>query len=75
MQSGVDSSGGWVKSSFSAHNGNCVEVAGTAGDLIRVRDSKNPHGGMLSFTAAEWDAFVGGVRNGEFDRKPPVGRR
>lgn len=38
------------------------------GDTIRVRDSTNPDGRVLSFTAAEWDAFIGGVRNGEFDR-------
>jgi hypothetical protein len=61
--------GTWIKSSLSAYNGNCVEVAGLADDRIRVRDSKNPRGGVLNFTPAEWDAFVGGVRNGEFDRK------
>lgn len=70
MQSGDIFSSDWVKSSLSAHNGNCVEVAGLAGDTIRVRDSKNPRGGILNFTISEWDAFIGGVRNGEFDRKP-----
>ena len=70
MQSGSNFSDGWIKSSLSAHNGNCVEVAGLTGDTIRVRDSKNPLGGILNFTPAEWDAFIGGVRNGEFDRKP-----
>jgi Domain of unknown function (DUF397) len=68
-RSGGDSSGMWIKSSLSSYNGNCVEVAGLADDMIRVRDSKNPRGGMLNFTQAEWDAFIGGVRNGEFDRK------
>lgn len=63
-------SGTWTKSSLSTYNGNCVEVAGLADDTIRVRDSKNPRGGVLSFTIAEWDAFIGGVRMGEFDRKP-----
>lgn len=63
-------SGTWVKSSLSTYNGNCVEVAGLASDTIRVRDSKNPRGGILNFTTAEWDAFIGGVHNGEFDRKP-----
>ncbi|HEY3878679.1 MAG TPA: DUF397 domain-containing protein [Trebonia sp.] len=60
----------WIKSSLSTYNGNCVEVQGLTSDTIRVRDSKNPRGGILNFTQAEWDAFVGGVRNGEFDRKP-----
>jgi hypothetical protein len=63
-----DSSVVWIKSSLSSYNGNCVEVA-LDGDMIRVRDSKNPRGGILIFTPAEWDAFVGGVLNGEFDRK------
>ena len=67
----VDGFGGtWIKSSLSAYNGNCVEVADLAGDRIRVRDSKHPRGAVLNFTPAEWDAFIGGVRNGEFDRKP-----
>jgi hypothetical protein len=70
--SGIDSSGMWIKSSLSSYNGNCVEVAGLADDIIRVRDSKNPRGGMLNFTTAEWDAFVGGVRLGEFDRKAHI---
>jgi hypothetical protein len=58
-----------MKSSLSVYNGNCVEVAGLEDAIIRVRDSKNPRGGMLSFTPAEWDAFIGGVRLGEFDRR------
>jgi Domain of unknown function (DUF397) len=68
-RSGIDPSITWIKSSFSTYNGNCVEVAGLTSETIRVRDSKNPRGGMLNFTSAEWDAFIGGVRNGEFDRK------
>lgn len=70
MRSGDDPSHDWIKSSFSTHNGNCVEVAGLAGGTIRVRDSKNPRGGVLNFTTANWDAFIGGVRTGEFDCKP-----
>jgi len=63
----------WVKSSLSMYNGNCVEVAGLAGDIIRVRDSKDPLGGTLRFTPAEWDAFVGGVQLGEFNWRPHEG--
>ena len=32
-----------------------------------VRDAKNPAGPALIFTPAEWDAFVGGAKDGEFD--------
>jgi len=64
----TDGSAQWIKSSLSMANGNCVEVTGLTGDVIRVRDSKKPRGAELGFTPAEWDAFVGGVRNGEFDR-------
>lgn len=60
----------WAKSSLSHVNGNCVEIAGLATDVVRVRDSKDPRGPILQFTPTEWDAFLGGVRNGEFDRRP-----
>lgn len=56
----------WRKSSLSGAEGNCVEVA-QLGDAIAVRDSKDPAGPVLVFTPAEWDAFVGGARDGEFD--------
>jgi hypothetical protein len=62
---GSDSS--WVKSSLSFANGNCVEVANLPTGEIGVRDSKNSEGPVLCFTADEWHAFLGGVRNGEFD--------
>ncbi len=55
----------WKKSRFSGA-GNCVEVA-RDDRLIYVRDSKiGPTGSVLAFTEAEWDAFVSGVRAGEF---------
>ena len=57
----------WVKSSLSFANGNCVEVADLAGD-IGVRNSRDAAGAVLRFTPDEWHAFLGGVRNGEFDR-------
>lgn len=61
----------WTKSSLSHANGECVEVAGLSSDLIGVRDSKDAKGPILRFTPAEWDAFLGGVRKGEFDRVQP----
>jgi hypothetical protein len=57
----------WRKSTRSGTNG-CVEVALDAAG-VAVRDSKQQgNGPVLLFTAREWDAFLAGVRNGEFDR-------
>jgi hypothetical protein len=53
------------KSTFSQEV-NCVEVATLTDGTVRVRDSKDPNGVVLVFTASEWDAFRRGVRAGEF---------
>jgi hypothetical protein len=53
------------KSSFSGASG-CVLVA-IDGKGVWVRDSKFPRRRPLFFTEVEWDAFLRGVRNGEFD--------
>jgi hypothetical protein len=57
-------------SSFCGPADHCVEVAAFPGGDIVVRDSKDtrPDAPRLSFTAAEWDAFVAGVVAGEFTR-------
>ena len=64
----------WRKSSHSGGNsGTCVEVAVVPGSkegsdyVITMRDGSNPDGPVLVFTPAEWEAFVAGVRDGEFD--------
>jgi hypothetical protein len=46
----------WRKSSFSFSNGNCIEVAD--GQLVAVRDSKDPSGPVLAFSPAAWRAFI-----------------
>ena len=46
--------------------GNCVEVA-PLHDGVAVRDSKDPAGPILVYTADEWAAFLDGARKGEFD--------
>jgi Domain of unknown function (DUF397) len=51
-------------SSFST-TGNCVEVALDA--VISVRHSTRRDGATLTFTPAEWEAFIQGVKAGEFD--------
>jgi hypothetical protein len=56
----------WVKSGLSFANGNCVEIADLGG-AIGVRNSRDPDGPVLRFSIQEWQAFVGGARNGDFD--------
>ncbi len=56
----------WRKSTFSNNTGACVEVADLDGGHHAVRDSKDPAGPALMFTAAGWAAFTVGVRAGEF---------
>ena len=63
-----DSQTAWVKSSLSFSNGACVEVADLGNGITGVRHSKDPGGPVLRFTPAEWHAFLGGARGGEFDR-------
>lgn len=59
----------WKKASKSNGNGgnNCVEVMFLSGGGAAVRDSKNPDGPRLNFTKGEWDAFLDGAQNHEFD--------
>jgi len=45
----------WHKSSYSSYSNQCVGVA-QGGQTIAVRDSKNPEGGYLTFSSAEWRA-------------------
>lgn len=54
------------KASFCGHCSQCVVVAHKE-DLIAVRDTKDPSNTTLSFTKDEWQAFIAGVKNGEFD--------
>jgi hypothetical protein len=69
MQAHIDSASTpglhWVKSSYSGYNNNCVEVAVLPGHWA-VRDSKNPDGPALVFTAVHWAAFQAGLKAGLF---------
>jgi hypothetical protein len=58
----------WRKSSYSgANGGSCVEVAELGDNVIAVRNSNHPDAGAVFFTPAEIDAFLLGVKAGEFD--------
>jgi hypothetical protein len=59
----------WVKSSYSnGQGGECVEWApehAVATGEFLVRDSKDPSGPALTFSAGAWGAFVAGLKTGE----------
>ena len=59
----------WQKSRHSAPNG-CVEVA-FVDHHVAVRDSKHKDGPVLVFTPREWEAFLGGVADGQFQLPAP----
>ncbi len=57
----------WRKSSFSTNGGaDCVETT-MAGPLVAVRDSNDPDGPRLAFSAGAWDTFPDQVKHGRLD--------
>lgn len=56
----------WRTSSYT-DNGTCVEVAKLPNGGRAVRQSNDPTGPVISYTRPEWDAFIAGVKAGEFD--------
>ncbi|MFH8840824.1 DUF397 domain-containing protein [Streptomyces sp. NPDC017868] len=48
----------WTKSSYSAVNGDCVEVKAQEHLLIRVRDSKDVSRPGLGFSPETWSEFI-----------------
>jgi hypothetical protein len=53
----------WEKSPRSNGANNCIEVASQGGDVF-LRDTKDATGTILRTSAADFDAFVGGIRDG-----------
>ncbi|AXI80557.1 DUF397 domain-containing protein [Peterkaempfera bronchialis] len=57
----------WRKSSYSNGNGGgCIEIAEQYPGTVPVRDSKDPDGPALVFSAPAFGAFVEAVKSGEF---------
>ncbi|KOT91643.1 hypothetical protein ADK86_22460 [Streptomyces sp. NRRL F-5755] len=53
----------WRKSSYSnANGGNCVEIAEDIPGFVPVRDSKTPHGPILTFPTTSWTAFIDALK-------------
>jgi hypothetical protein len=52
----------WRKSSYSGNNGgNCVEAGSIPGRVL-VRDTQDPAGAVLAFSADAWRAFAQQVK-------------
>jgi hypothetical protein len=57
----------WIKSRHSNAEGNCVEIATLVDGGVALRNSRDPDGPALVYTAAELAAFLAGAKDGEFD--------
>ncbi len=60
----------WHVSSASANTGGqCVEagplIDGTG--RVAIRHSRHPDAEVIVYTRPEWEAFIAGAKNGEFD--------
>jgi hypothetical protein len=62
-------SASWRKSSRSATQGQCVEIAQTP-TATGIRDSKNPTGTYLILTPIQWAGFLTRVKSSELDLLP-----
>ncbi|MFD5463775.1 DUF397 domain-containing protein [Kitasatospora sp. NPDC127059] len=56
----------WQKSSFSGDTANCIYVAATLGDAIKIRESDDPEV-VVTTTPDGLRALLRGVKAGEFD--------
>ncbi|MEU8512131.1 DUF397 domain-containing protein [Kitasatospora sp. NPDC048722] len=59
----------WRKSSYSAQQGQCIEVAIGGRGGVPVRDSKDPQGPVLVFPAPAWASFLSGLQVGDFSER------
>ena len=54
------------RTTLSCNGGECIQVA-ASGQAILIADSKQPEGPILSYSHVEWQQFVTGIKNGDFD--------
>jgi hypothetical protein len=58
----------WSKSRRSNPSGNCVELGLLPANVgVAMRNSRDPDGPALVYSLEEIAAFLGGVRDGDFD--------
>jgi hypothetical protein len=58
----------WQKSSYSGNGGaDCVEIARNLPRVVVIRDSKNPHGPVLTVEPAQWRDFIADVKADRHD--------
>ena len=58
----------WIKASLSSNAGSCVEMRRSAVGGVDVRDSKEPEGPVLRFSAAQFTAWLEGAGGREYAR-------
>ncbi|WP_305785932.1 DUF397 domain-containing protein [Symbioplanes lichenis] len=58
----------WRKSSRSALDRDCVEVACGDTEAVLIRDSKDPDGPVIAMTREAFAGFLIDVKSGRFDR-------
>ncbi|WP_030910996.1 DUF397 domain-containing protein [Streptomyces sp. NRRL F-5126] len=66
----------WLGAPGTENDEERVEIAYLPEGAVAMRSSKD-HDTVLRYTKAEWDAFVLGARDGEFDldaQQPPTAR-
>ncbi|MGW0899347.1 DUF397 domain-containing protein [Streptomyces goshikiensis] len=59
--------GQWLKPWSGTNGGNCVEAKKLGDGRVALRQSTEPDGPALIYTAAEITAFISGAKNGAAD--------